>query len=205
MTNDEDPIGTVADETAKLAEALRALTRSRDLPPTPGSGLPPFRSDDGGFVGPGSAGSSSSSGSSGSSGSARASSPSEGSDTATDDHRSDDHRCPTCGHSNAAPPAASLGQDPVCRVCPICRGIDLLRRVSPDTIEQVASFASFIGMALKDIADAQRERAARPRPPADPTPPPRASSEPPPPRSSGPAPARPSPPEPIPDDVPDGG
>lgn len=60
-----------------------------------------------------------------------------------------EHSCPSCGHST--------GCDPICRVCPVCRGAELLRRVSPDLMEQVASFMVFVGDALKDMAQARRD------------------------------------------------
>lgn len=156
MTYDDEPVGSLADETARLVAALTSLARDhapagQEAAPPPDDPSDP--SDPSSVAGE---------------------APAAGETRHTTDkppaqdappHTAHDHAtCPTCGGGGTGggrgASGGPTGRDPVCRICPICRGIDLLRRISPDTIEQVASFAGFVAEALKDIADAQRAAAA---------------------------------------------
>ncbi|GAA6525749.1 hypothetical protein IDVR_15440 [Intrasporangium sp. DVR] len=55
----------------------------------------------------------------------------------------------TCG---GAPPAA-------CRLCPVCQLIAFVQQVSPDSLEKVAEIVDLAATALRDLAQAQRDRA----------------------------------------------
>lgn len=153
MTYDDEPVGSLADETARLVAALTSLARdhapsgegaeaAQSPPDQPDPDGPPDQPDPAPNTPPDDAG------------------PNAGTGHTAHDHAT----CPTCGGGGTGGGRGSSGgnsgRDPVCRICPICRGIDLLRRISPDTIEQVASFAGFVAEALKDIADAQRAASA---------------------------------------------
>lgn len=50
---------------------------------------------------------------------------------------------------------------PACRVCPVCQVISLVSQISPETIDRAADFIDVAATALRDLAIAQRDRAAR--------------------------------------------
>ncbi|MDV3221586.1 hypothetical protein [Intrasporangium sp.] len=56
----------------------------------------------------------------------------------------------TCGGTT---PAA-------CRLCPVCQLIALVQKVSPEALEQVAEVIDLAATALRDLAQAQRDRKA---------------------------------------------
>jgi hypothetical protein len=72
-------------------------------------------------------------------------------------------RCEHCGVSSRA------GEALACRLCPVCQGIALLRTVRPETVERLADVAAALSGALRDIA---ADRFGQP-PPAPHPPPPR--------------------------------
>ena len=54
--------------------------------------------------------------------------------------------CDQCGAANAT------GQAVTCQWCPVCQGIGLLRSVRPDTVERLADLAGALATALRDVA-----------------------------------------------------
>lgn len=128
------PIGTVAEEAAKLVEMLAtaggpwmsAASAARAASP----GFPPGseRRGSNGSDGADDPGSGSSSGRTGPSGSGT-------------------HTC-TCGGTT---PQA-------CRLCPVCQVISFVSAISPETIDRAADLVGFAATALRDLATAQRER-----------------------------------------------
>jgi hypothetical protein len=56
----------------------------------------------------------------------------------------------TCGGTT---PAA-------CRLCPVCQLIALVQQVSPDALERVAEVVDLAATALRDLAQAQRDKKA---------------------------------------------
>jgi hypothetical protein len=61
--------------------------------------------------------------------------------------------CSLCGGERDDTPAT-------CRLCPLCRGIALLRSVRPETVDLLADLAVSIAASLRDVAT--RARAADP-------------------------------------------
>ena len=140
---DRAAAGTVADETARLVEALGVWATSvspppvRRRPPRP----PARRGADAAAAGP----------------------------TASDDDARDDtgaHDAPAadsqqeprseapydvgrCAHCGAR---TGVGQAVSCQVCPICQGIALLRSVRPETVDRLADLAGAVAATLRDVA-----------------------------------------------------
>lgn len=63
--------------------------------------------------------------------------------------------CSVCGAEGDDTPAS-------CRICPLCRGIALLRSVRPETVDLLADLAVSVAAALRDVAS--RSRASAPPP-----------------------------------------
>ena len=61
--------------------------------------------------------------------------------------------CSACGGKRDETPAT-------CRLCPLCRGIALLRSVRPETVDLLADLAAAMAASLRDVAT--RTRAADP-------------------------------------------
>jgi hypothetical protein len=61
--------------------------------------------------------------------------------------------CSVCGADSDATPAS-------CRICPLCRGIALLRSVRPETVDLLADLALSVAAGLRDVAS--RSRASAP-------------------------------------------
>jgi hypothetical protein len=70
--------------------------------------------------------------------------------------------CSQCG----AQPGDTRGGDipSSCQLCPLCRGIGLLRSVRPETVDLLADLAMSVAAALRDLA--LWSRASEPAPPA---------------------------------------
>jgi hypothetical protein len=68
-------------------------------------------------------------------------------------------RCEHCGVSSRA------GEALACQLCPVCQGISLLRSVRPETVERLADLAAALSGALRDIA---ADRFGQPPPPPPP-------------------------------------
>jgi hypothetical protein len=58
--------------------------------------------------------------------------------------------CSVCG----AEPADDAGRESAsaCRLCPLCRGIDLLRSVKPETVDMLADLAMSVAASLREVA-----------------------------------------------------
>ena len=142
-----EPVGTVAEETARLVEALGDWARSA----TTGEAAQPEHSvpDRAGDAGRGDD-------------AAEAAQPGGGS--AAEDQAGTRHTpgCERCGGSG---PAA--GEAIACQLCPDCQGIALQRAVRPETVERLADLAGALSGVLRDIAAerAGRGAPARPEPP----------------------------------------
>jgi len=127
MTEQTQPgSGTVAEEAARLIDALASMARSS-------AGPGPDASPDAG--GP-------------------AQEPA--STGAPDASRRPDHRdapadgaCSACGGERDGTPVA-------CKLCPLCQGIALLRSVRPETVDRLADFASAVAASLRDVATQAR-------------------------------------------------
>ena len=76
--------------------------------------------------------------------------------------RGDTARCEHCGVSSRA------GEALACRLCPVCQGIALLRTVRPETVERLADVAAALSGALRDLA---ADHFGQPQPPPQPPPP----------------------------------
>lgn len=61
--------------------------------------------------------------------------------------------CNVCGGERAQTPAT-------CRLCPVCRGIALLRSIRPETVDLLADLALAMASSLRDVAT--RSRASDP-------------------------------------------
>lgn len=105
-----EPVGTVAEEAARLVQSLR------------------------GWAGAGSE--------AGTGGDTRT-----GSDTGTGADAAADGCACSCHRT---------GEAATCRLCPVCRGIALLRAVRPETLERVADVATMAAAALHDLAEQRR-------------------------------------------------
>lgn len=64
-----------------------------------------------------------------------------------------DGLCSACGSERDSTPAS-------CRLCPVCRGIGLLRSVRPETVDLLADLAMSVAGTLRDVAT--RARASDP-------------------------------------------
>jgi hypothetical protein len=146
-------IGTVAQEAARLIEDMAAMARSgtsqRD-DPRPYAGEPaqepasPDRPDaaDAAGAGVGEAGDHET-------GERPAGEHTAGSHGATDAPSAG--VCSQCGAEVDGTPAS-------CRICPLCRGIALLRSVRPETVDLLADLAMSLAASLRDVA--MRSRAS---------------------------------------------
>jgi len=146
--------GTVADEAARLIEALGVWATSAS--PTAGTATAPRPGDDGQegaahgtgpaapphddpgtpYDGPGTAG------------------PGEDPNGPA--------RCEHCGAGTGA------GRSISCQVCPICQGIALLRAVRPETVDRLADLAGALAETLRDMAAYRRTAGGDHRRPAGP-------------------------------------
>jgi len=61
--------------------------------------------------------------------------------------------CSVCGGERADTPVT-------CRICPVCRGIALLRSIRPETVDLLADLALAMAASLRDVA--MRTRASDP-------------------------------------------
>ncbi len=59
-------------------------------------------------------------------------------------------RCEHCGAANGVGQAAS------CQLCPVCQGIGLLRSVRPETVDRLADLAGAVAATLRDLATQRR-------------------------------------------------
>ena len=68
--------------------------------------------------------------------------------------------CERCGAADGA------GQAVVCRLCPVCQAIGILRSVRPETVDRLADLAGAVAATLRDLADQRRADGPDPEPPA---------------------------------------
>jgi len=118
--------GTVAEEAARLIEAMASMARS-----TAGAGQE-------GSVYP--------------DGPARESAPGaahEGSPGSDNNDEPLNGACSACGSVRDSTPVA-------CRLCPMCQGIAFIRSVRPETVDRLADFAAALASSLRDMAAQSR-------------------------------------------------
>jgi hypothetical protein len=135
-------IGTVAQEAARLIDDMATMARStysRGDDPSPHAGEPaqePVSLDvpD-----------------------APHAAPSAGGDEAADESAAD--VCSECGAERDHTPGGGTSRDGTpssCRLCPLCRGIALLRSVRPETVDLLADLAVAVAASLRDVAARSR-------------------------------------------------
>ena len=146
--------GTVADETARLVEALGVWATS--VSPTSGTAAPAAPPP-----APGASGAA-----------ARQARPEDPDDDPRDDTGTQSGAAPAqeppseapydvgrCGHCGAR---TGVGQAVSCQVCPICQGIALLRTVRPETVDRLADLAGAVAATLREVAAHVRTSAHEP-------------------------------------------
>ncbi len=146
--------GTVADETARLVEALGVWAtsvspssgRTASAPPT-GPATPPTQqarpegSDDDARDDTG---------------------PHDGADPRQEPRSETPYDVGRCAHCGAR---TGVGQAVSCHVCPICQGIALLRTVRPETVDRLADLAGAVAATLREVAVHVRTGAHEPEAP----------------------------------------
>jgi hypothetical protein len=126
------PIGTVAEEAARLVAAMATMARSSADPgpdPSPYAGPEDAPPGDASSAGASSAGA-----------------PSAGASSAG---ARSTGACSACGGDSDGTPVA-------CKLCPLCQGIALLRSVRPETVDRLADLASALAAGLRDMATQSR-------------------------------------------------
>lgn len=137
-----EPVGSVAEETARLVEALGAWAGGLG-----GSGGPAREGEPSADRGPHSAAADQDD---------AGTAPQRGRTGPGDEEQS---RCGRCG----AP--GRVGEALTCQLCPLCQGINVLRAVRPETVERLADLASALASALRDVAADRHRRPHAPPPP----------------------------------------
>lgn len=133
-------IGTVAQEAARLIEDMATMARSgysRGEDPRPYADEPP-REPAGPWVGR-----TPRTGADDGRANHRKADPGSADSEATDDQRAG--CCSECG-------AEQSGTPQTCKLCPLCRGIALLRSVRPETVDLLADLALSLAASLRDVA-----------------------------------------------------
>lgn len=128
------PVGSVAEETARLLEALLA-----------GDGT-------GGVTAHGAAAADSTT----NSGEESASSPS--SEGSSAEGAASPGPCPSCGR------VAGETDRSVCHLCPLCQLITAVRSVNPQTVDRLADLAAAVSQSLRDLAASRWAQSGRPPP-----------------------------------------
>lgn len=127
MSEQTRPVnGTVAEEAARLIEAMASMARAGAVPRKDPSSYDGGQSRDAG-------------------------SPGEAGASGASDHRNEhsDSTCSACGGERGGTPVA-------CKLCPLCQGIALLRSVRPETVDRLADLASAVAGTLRDVAAQSR-------------------------------------------------
>lgn len=144
------PVGTVAEEAAKLVEMLAAAGG-----PWMGTGGPDAARS--------------------ARGAARATESSDGAGPSGHEPNGDSRdRSAPGGPEAAGSRTCTCGGTPPqsCRLCPVCQVIAFVSSISPETIDRAADLVAFAAVALRDLATAQRERQGAEQPtrsPEDPS------------------------------------
>ena len=63
--------------------------------------------------------------------------------------------CSMCGaqrHDTGSADTGSADTASVCKICPLCRGLSLLRSVRPETVDLLADLATSVAGTLRDMA-----------------------------------------------------
>lgn len=128
-------IGTVAEEAARLIEGMASMARAS-------SGK---SEDPGSYAGPGPYAGGRTEDSAGP-GAPQAAQPRGGPEV---DDPPPPGACSGCSCEHDDTPAA-------CRICPLCRGIALLRSVRPETVDMLADLAASVAASLRDVATQTR-------------------------------------------------
>ncbi|KRF29634.1 hypothetical protein [Phycicoccus sp. Soil802] len=161
MADDERPaVGTVAEEAARLLDALGgwATSAQAGYAAGPGHAATAPGADRSGADAPASDRSGSDESGSDESGSDGSGSDRSGTDGSGTDEPgthaggadSTTSRCSSCGAENG------VGQAVACQLCPVCQGIGLLRSVRPETVDRLADLAGALAATLRDIAGQRR-------------------------------------------------
>ena len=58
--------------------------------------------------------------------------------------------CPTCGHVPG--PDQTVTDGDVCRLCPVCQLLRVVRTVRPETLDRMADLAAAVTETLRDVA-----------------------------------------------------
>jgi hypothetical protein len=121
------PVGSVAQETARLLEALLGAPNA-SAEPAPDAASAPDASRDA---------------------SPKASPAAPGPPV--------DAPCPTCGHTDVGVEGGAAGRvddgpASVCRVCPVCQVLRVVRSVRPETLDRLADLAAAVTETLRDAA-----------------------------------------------------
>lgn len=132
-------VGSVAQETARLLQALGAQAASAAAEAADGAAAaadadprPP--------------------------GEAEASAPPDA--TALGSNANGDQAACACGHGG--PGQVPMGQAQACTWCPVCRGVVLVRQLSPQTLASLADVAMMAATALADLASRQAAGGVKP-------------------------------------------
>lgn len=137
-----EPVGSVAEETARLVEALGGWAEGLRTPPAAG---PDHAAEGAEPDGAGSDGA----GPDGAQPAGRPGPEWEKPPSATPDGEAGTRHtaaCEQCGVPSRA------GEALTCQLCPLCQGIAVLRTVRPETVERLADLAAALSGALRDIA-----------------------------------------------------
>jgi hypothetical protein len=140
--HDNPPVGSVAEEAARLLDALGGWAGTATAGYAAGSA--PRRAAPSAFErGPGGLDSDGPlSGEPGSDGPL--------SDEPDTDGPGRHHRCDSCGAENG------VGRAVACQLCPVCQGIGILRSVRPETVDRLADLATAVAAALREVATHRR-------------------------------------------------
>lgn len=155
-----EAVGTVAEETARLVEALGDWARSA----TAGEAAQPEHPAQPDEAGPDQAAPDQTGDAGRGDDAAEAARPGGGGAAADQAGTRHTPGCERCGGTG---PAA--GEAIACQLCPVCQGIALLRAVRPETVERLADLAGALSGVLRDLAAERAGQGA----PARPEPPPR--------------------------------
>ena len=129
-------IGTIAEEAARLIEDVATMARSRSSRSQDHSpyGSPPVQEP----VSPD-----------------PPAATRQSSEPAAADAPSGTPSAGACSHCGGEPAGTPI----VCSLCPLCQGIALLRSIRPETVDQLAEFASAVTQCLRDVAAHSRASA----------------------------------------------
>lgn len=132
--------GTVAQEAARLIEAMASMARSTA---STGQDTGSYAGEPAGESGPGRPAGGSGPPAHGAPPSPQHARPSP------NNHDEPNGACSACGSTRESTPVA-------CKLCPVCQGIALIRSVRPETVDRLADFAAAVASSLRDMAAQSR-------------------------------------------------